>query len=96
MCSTTAPQTASASSRGRRSVRAGSLGRSLVLEETARRHKVTPSQLALAWLLKRSPVMLPIPGTSKVAHLDENTAAADIVLSDDEFAALDDEGKAAA
>ncbi len=66
------------------------------LEETARRHKVTPSQLALAWLLKRSPVMLPIPGTSKVAHLDENTAAAEIVLSDAEFTALDDEGKAAA
>jgi pyridoxine 4-dehydrogenase len=43
---------------------------------------VTPSQLALAWLLKRSPVMLPIPGTSQVAHLDENVAAASIELDD--------------
>ncbi len=44
----------------------------------------TPSQMALAWLLKRSPVMLPIPGTSSVAHLEENVAAADITLSDEE------------
>ena len=63
------------------------------LEETARRHKVTPSEIALAWLLKRSPVMLPIPGTSKVSHLEENVAAADIQLSDAEFVALDEEGK---
>jgi pyridoxine 4-dehydrogenase len=48
----------------------------------------TPSQLALAWLLKRSPVVLPIPGTSSVAHLEENVAAAEIELSDDEFAKL--------
>jgi aryl-alcohol dehydrogenase-like predicted oxidoreductase len=48
----------------------------------------TPSQLALAWLLKRSPVMLPIPGTSSVAHLEENTAAAVIELSDEDFEAL--------
>ena len=53
----------------------------------------TPSQLALAWLLRRSPVMLPIPGTSSVAHLEENTAAAAIELDDDQFAAL---GRAAA
>lgn len=45
-------------------------------------------QIAIAWLLKRSPVMIPIPGTSKVAHLEENVAAADISLSDDEFASL--------
>jgi aryl-alcohol dehydrogenase-like predicted oxidoreductase len=45
--------------------------------------------VALAWLLKRSPVMLPIPGTSKVAHLEENVGAASVVLSDAEFAALD-------
>jgi aryl-alcohol dehydrogenase-like predicted oxidoreductase len=44
--------------------------------------------LALAWLLKRSPVILPIPGTSSVAHLEENVAAAEIELSDDEFAKL--------
>jgi aryl-alcohol dehydrogenase-like predicted oxidoreductase len=49
----------------------------------------TPGQVALAWLLKRSPVMLPIPGTSKVAHLEENAAAAAITLTDAEFAALD-------
>jgi aryl-alcohol dehydrogenase-like predicted oxidoreductase len=46
------------------------------------------SQLALAWLLKRSPVMLPIPGTSSVAHVEENTAAAEIELSDQDFDAL--------
>lgn len=66
------------------------------LSEIAGRHKVTPSEIALAWLLKRSPVMLPIPGTSKVAHLEENVAAAGIKLADDEFAALDAEGKKAA
>jgi pyridoxine 4-dehydrogenase len=48
----------------------------------------TPSQLALAWLLKRSPVMLPIPGTASVAHLEENTAAAAIELSDEDFEAV--------
>ncbi len=58
------------------------------LEEVARRHGATPSQIAIAWLLKRSPVMIPIPGTSKVAHLEENAAAADIALSDEEFASL--------
>ena len=50
----------------------------------------TPSQLALAWLLKRSRVMLPIPGTSSVAHLEENTAAAAIELSEEDFEALSD------
>ena len=54
----------------------------------------TPSQIALAWLLKRSPVMVPIPGTSKVAHLEENVAAVEIRLSDEEFATLDREGRA--
>jgi pyridoxine 4-dehydrogenase len=52
-----------------------------------------PSQLALAWLLKRSPVVLPIPGTSSVAHLEENVAAAEIELSDDEFEKLSALGK---
>jgi len=47
--------------------------------------KITPSQLALAWLLWRSPVMLPIPGTSRVEHLEENVAAASIELSDTEL-----------
>ena len=58
------------------------------LAEAAERHDATPSQLALAWLLKRSPVMLPIPGTSSVDHLESNTAAADIALTDEEFEAL--------
>ena len=58
------------------------------LAESARKHDATPSQLALAWLLKRSPVMLPIPGTSSVEHLDSNTAAAGIELTDAEFEAL--------
>jgi pyridoxine 4-dehydrogenase len=47
----------------------------------------------LAWVLKRSPVMLPIPGTSKVAHLEENIAAVDVELSDEDFATLDREGR---
>ncbi|HWB67016.1 MAG TPA: aldo/keto reductase [Mycobacteriales bacterium] len=55
------------------------------LEQLAKQHQGSPSQLALAWLLRRSPVMLPIPGTSKVAHLEDNCAAAEIELSDDEF-----------
>ena len=66
-----------------------------VLDEIAKKHGHAPSQVALAWLLKRSPVILPIPGTSKVAHLEENVAAASITLSDAEFAALDRAGKAA-
>jgi len=69
---------------------AGDLARpGTVLDGIARAHNATPSQIALAWVLKRSPVMLPIPGTSKVKHLEENTAAADIVLNDDEFTALE-------
>ena len=59
------------------------------LDHIARLHKATPSQIALAWMLKRSPVTLPIPGTSKVKHLEENVAATQIELSDEEFAALD-------
>ncbi|OBH02398.1 MULTISPECIES: aldo/keto reductase [unclassified Mycobacterium] len=58
------------------------------LQRIAAEHDATPSQLALAWLLKRSPVMLPIPGTSSVAHLEENVAAAEIALSDEEFETL--------
>lgn len=54
----------------------------------ATKYDATPSQIALAWALKRSPVMLPIPGTGKVKHLEENAAAAAIKLSDDDFAAL--------
>lgn len=58
------------------------------LTELAQQHDATPSQLALAWLLHRSPVMLPIPGTSTVAHLEDNLGAAAIELSDDEQQAL--------
>jgi pyridoxine 4-dehydrogenase len=58
------------------------------LRRIAAEHHATPSQLALAWLLKRSPVMLPIPGTSRVTHLEENVAAAGITLSDAEFDTL--------
>ncbi|MGC4895969.1 aldo/keto reductase [Micromonospora sp. DT31] len=58
------------------------------LDEIAAGHGASPAQLALAWLLRRSPVMLPIPGTSSVAHLEENVAAAEVELSDDEFEAL--------
>jgi aryl-alcohol dehydrogenase-like predicted oxidoreductase len=58
------------------------------LQKVAAGHHATPSQLALAWLLKRSPVMLPIPGTSNEEHLEQNVAAAEITLSDDEFETL--------
>lgn len=57
------------------------------------KHGATASQLALAWMLHRSPVMLPIPGTGKVKHLEDNIAAAAIKLSDDEFATLDKIGR---
>jgi aryl-alcohol dehydrogenase-like predicted oxidoreductase len=56
----------------------------------------TPSQVALAWVLKRSPVMLPIPGTGKLAHLEDNVRAAELKLSDEDFAALDSQAKAEA
>jgi pyridoxine 4-dehydrogenase len=69
---------------------AGELAREgSALDAIARKHKATPGQTALAWLLQRSPVMLPIPGTGKVAHLEENVGAAAIKLTDDEFATLD-------
>jgi pyridoxine 4-dehydrogenase len=58
------------------------------LQRIAADHDASASQLALAWLLKRSPVMLPIPGTSQVAHLEENVAASEITLTDDEFETL--------
>jgi aryl-alcohol dehydrogenase-like predicted oxidoreductase len=58
------------------------------LAEIARRHGATPAQIALAWLLRRSPVMLPIPGTLSIDHLRENLGALEIDLSDDEFEAL--------
>jgi pyridoxine 4-dehydrogenase len=69
---------------------AGDLARpGSVLDAIAKKHAAAPSQIALAWVLKRSPVMLPIPGTSKVKHLEENVAAAGLHLSDEDFSALD-------
>jgi aryl-alcohol dehydrogenase-like predicted oxidoreductase len=63
------------------------------LDKIAHAHKVSPGAVALAWLLQRSKVMLPIPGTSKVRHLEENMAAAGLVLSEEEFQSLDRAGK---
>lgn len=75
---------------------AGDLARpGSILDTMAGKYGAHPSQIALAWVLKRSPVMLPIPGTSKVAHLEQNVAAASITLSDEDFAALDSEGRKA-
>jgi len=68
---------------------AGSLARpGGKLDSIARKLGATPSQVALAWVLKRSPVILPIPGTSKAAHLEENVAATGLELSDEDFKAL--------
>ena len=63
------------------------------LDEIAKKHDATVSQLSLAWLLHRSPVMLPIPGTSSVEHLEENLKAADVVLSEDELQELETAAK---
>ena len=60
------------------------------LDDIARAHDASPGQIALGWLLARSPVMLPIPGTSKVAHVEENVASAQLRLDDDEIRALED------
>ena len=59
------------------------------LDELAKKHEVTVSQLSLAWLLHRSPVMLPIPGTSSVEHLEENLKAADVTLTESEMQDLE-------
>jgi pyridoxine 4-dehydrogenase len=67
---------------------AGQTARSAKLKRIAKRHGATPVQVALAWLLAKSPVMLPIPGTSSVAHLEENMKALDLQLSDEDKAAL--------
>jgi pyridoxine 4-dehydrogenase len=63
------------------------------LDQTARRHGASVAQLSLAWLLHHSPVMLPIPGTSRVTHLEQNIAAASLRLEDAEWAALEKELK---
>ena len=69
---------------------AGSLARpGSVLDAVARRHGASGGQIALAWLLRRSPVMLPIPGTGSMEHLEQNMGAASIRLSDEDFAAIE-------
>lgn len=75
---------------------AGSLARpGSPLGDVAKKLDASPSQVALAWTLRKSPVMLPIPGTSQVKHLDENTAASGLRLSDADFAAIDEQGQQA-
>jgi hypothetical protein len=65
-----------------------------IVDRIARMHDATPGQVALAWLLRRTPVMLPIPGTSKVAHLEENVAAASVELDDADMRELDEASRA--
>ena len=59
------------------------------VKKVAQQHNATPAQIAIAWLLAKSPVMLPIPGTGSIAHLEENMAAAKLKLSKEDLAALD-------
>ncbi|HZQ22329.1 MAG TPA: aldo/keto reductase [Terriglobales bacterium] len=59
-----------------------------LLEKVAKRHGKTPIQIALAWLLRRSPIMLPIPGTSSIAHLEENVQAGSVQLTDEDYLEL--------
>ena len=72
----------------------GNLAKPL-LDGIAKAHRASPGQVALAWLLKRSPVMLPIPGTAQVRHLEQDMAATGVILSDNDFAELDRKGRAA-
>ena len=60
------------------------------LDQIAQEHSATPAQVSLAWLLHRSPAMIPIPGTSSVAHLEENTVARDLELTDDDLKRIED------
>jgi pyridoxine 4-dehydrogenase len=59
-----------------------------VLNRIARAHHASPTQLALAWLLRRSPIMLPIPGTSSIEHLDQNVRSSSLRLTDEDYQAL--------
>src|SRR5207248_3655656 len=61
-----------------------------VLNRVAEAHNASPTQIALAWLLRRSPIMLPIPGTSSIEHLEQNVAAASLALTNEEFGELSD------
>jgi len=63
------------------------------LDQVAKKHDATVGQLSLAWLLHHSPVILPIPGTSSVKHLEENIKAQDVELSDDEWAEIESAAK---
>lgn len=63
------------------------------LDKAAKQHKATVAQLSLAWLLHHSPVMLPIPGTASIAHLEENIASANMELSADEWKAIEEDAK---
>jgi aryl-alcohol dehydrogenase-like predicted oxidoreductase len=72
-----------------RPVEGGELAATGVVAQIARRNGATPAQVALAWLLAHSPVMLPIPGTSKVTHLEENLGAVGLDLAPAELAELD-------
>jgi len=65
-----------------------------IVDKVAEAHGATPGQVALAWLLQRSPVILPIPGTGSVRHLEENLQGGALTLTDDEFADLDKAGQA--
>jgi pyridoxine 4-dehydrogenase len=62
---------------------------SQILTKISARYKASPAQLSLAWLLQRSPVMLPIPGTSRVDHLEENIAAASLRIDAEEWARIE-------
>ncbi|UUL76988.1 aldo/keto reductase [Pseudarthrobacter sp. Fe7] len=86
-------RTASVSSPGRRFPQASLAQPGGPLDEAAKRLGTTTSQVALAWLLRRSPVMMPIPGTGSVQHLEENMAAAGITLDDATYAELEAAGK---
>jgi pyridoxine 4-dehydrogenase len=68
---------------------AGSALKSEKIKTLARKRNLTPAQIALAWLLAKSPMMLPIPGTASISHLEENVAAAALKLSQEDVAALD-------
>jgi aryl-alcohol dehydrogenase-like predicted oxidoreductase len=59
-----------------------------ILNQVAQAHQASKTQVALAWLLRRSPVMLPIPGTSSIEHLEQNVAAASLRLAEDEYTRL--------
>jgi aryl-alcohol dehydrogenase-like predicted oxidoreductase len=59
-----------------------------VLNQIAQAHRASPTQVALAWLLRRSPLMLPIPGTSSIEHLEENVAVASVRLTDEDYQML--------